>query len=119
MGSAVDLDPSASVVIMSHNYLRDLDYLAAVLGTAVPYIGVLGPGERLERLLKDLAERGIEPDERDLAALHGPAGLDIGAEGPIEIAWAVLGEIMAVRRQAGAGFLRNRKGPSVVRDYDQ
>lgn len=119
LGSAVDLDPSASVVIMSHNYLRDLDYLGAVLGSGVPYIGVLGPGERLGRLLADLAERGVEPDEVDLAALHGPAGLDIGAEGPTEIAWAVLGEIMAVRRHAGGGFLRDRKGPEAVRDYDQ
>ncbi len=119
LGDAVDLDPGASVVIMSHNYLRDLDYLRAVLGHGLPYIGVLGPGERLARLLDDLAEQGVRPDEHDLEALHGPAGLDIGSEGPLEIAWAVLTEIMAVRRHAGAGFLRNRKGPPALRDYDR
>lgn len=119
LASAVDLAASDSVVIMSHNYLRDLDYLEAALGHGVPYIGVLGPGERLSRLLADLAARGIEPSPQDLEALHGPAGLDIGAEGPTEIAWAVLAEIMAVRRRAKAGFLRRRKGPSMLRGYDQ
>jgi xanthine/CO dehydrogenase XdhC/CoxF family maturation factor len=119
LAAAVDLAAGDSVVIMSHNYLRDLDYLEAALGHGVLYIGVLGPGERLSRLLADLAARGIEPSPQDLEALHGPAGLDIGAEGPTEIAWAVLAEIMAVRRRAGAGFLRRRKGPSMLRDYDQ
>lgn len=118
LASAVELDPSASVVIMSHNYLRDLDYLASVLGKGVPYIGTLGPGKRLQRLLDDLAEQGIHPDESDVAALHGPAGLDIGAEGPTEIAWAVLSEIMAVRRQASGIFLRDIKGPDLRSGYD-
>ncbi|CAN5813867.1 XdhC family protein [soil metagenome] len=119
VGSAVDLDSSACVVIMSHNYLRDLDYLGASLGRGASYIGVLGPGERLSRLLTDLEARGIEPEEADLVALHGPAGLDLGAEGPVEIAWSILAEIMAVRRRREGGFLRDRKGPEVLRRYDE
>lgn len=111
LASVTDLDASASVVIMSHNYLRDLDYLQACLGQGLAYIGVLGPGERLGRLLDDLAERGLEPDERDRSVIFGPAGLDIGAEGPVEIAWSILAEILAVRRGAGGGSLRDRKGP--------
>jgi xanthine dehydrogenase accessory factor len=119
LGEALDLDPAASVVIMSHNYLRDLDYLGAVLGRRAAYIGVLGPGDRLDRLLADLADRGQIPDPHDLAVLHGPAGLDIGSEGPVEIAWAILSEILAVRRRREAGFLRDRKGPERLRDYDR
>ena len=118
LSRAVDLSPSASVVIMSHNYLRDLDYLDQALGRRLAYIGVLGPGERLERLLKDLAGRGRYPDDHDRAVLHGPAGLDIGAEGPVEIAWAIMGEILAVRRGKKGGFLRDRKGPESLREYD-
>jgi xanthine/CO dehydrogenase XdhC/CoxF family maturation factor len=119
LADAVELDGSASVVIMSHNYLRDLDYLAAALGQGVSYIGVLGPGDRLSRLLGDLSERDVRPRPHDLAVLHGPAGLDIGAEGPAEIAWSILSEITAVHRRRAAGFLRDRKGPPELREYDR
>ncbi len=111
----VELDARTYVVVMSHNYLRDLDYLRCLIGTEVAYIGALGPGARLERLLKDLEAEGVEVGETDLAKIHAPAGLDVGAEGPQEIAWAILAEILAVRRGRGAGFLRRRKGPEVLR----
>lgn len=119
LATTVALDASSVVVVMSHNYLRDVEYVAAAFGHGVPYIGVLGPGERLQRILDDLAERGVTPSDADRAALHGPAGLDIGAEGPVEIAWSVMAEILAVRRGATAGFLRDRKGPDAVRGYDR
>ena len=47
---------------------------------------------------------------QDLDRIHGPAGLDIGAEGPEEIAYAIMAEIIAVRRGRDAGFLRERQG---------
>lgn len=105
------VDPRTHVVVMSHNYLRDRDYLRSFLGTEIAYIGMLGPRARLERLLASLAEEGIRPTDGDLAKLHGPAGLDIGAEGPEEIAWSIVAEILAVRRGRSAGFLRDRSGP--------
>ena len=43
--------------------------------------------------------------------MHSPAGLDVGAEGPQEIAWAIAGEVMAVRSGRVAGFLKDRPGP--------
>jgi xanthine dehydrogenase accessory factor len=66
-------------------------------------------------MLKDLVASGksVTPDE--LAIIHGPAGLDLGADGPTEIAWSVLSEILAIRRGTGAGFLVDRKGPSELR----
>lgn len=115
LGESVDLDQRTYAVIMSHNYLRDLDYLRSLLGTDVPYIGALGPGARLQRLLSDLEGSGCSPTADDLAKMHGPAGLDVGAEGPKEIAWAIMGEILAVRRVKSAGFLRDRKGPEHIR----
>ena len=111
----VSMDPSTAVVIMSHNYLRDVDFLGSLLGHPVAYIGCLGPGERLERMLKDLVAAGRIVDQDDLERIHGPAGIDLGADGPTEIAWSVLSEILAVRRGAGAGFLVHRKGPSELR----
>ena len=113
LAAAVELDGRAHVVLMSHNYLRDLDYLRAACSATPAYIGVLGPGERLQRLLSELNESGFDQIQTDI--LHGPAGLDIGAEGPVEIAWSILAEILAVRRSKAGGRLRDRKGPSSLR----
>lgn len=111
----VPMDPGTAVVVMSHNYLRDLDFVRSLLGSPVAYIGCLGPGERLERMLKDLVAAGEPVSREDLERIHGPAGLDLGADGPTEIAWSVLSEILAVRRGAAAGFLVRSKGPSELR----
>lgn len=109
---AVAADERTCVVIMSHNFLRDAAYLRSFLGGNAAYIGVLGPATRLQRLLDTLAREGFTPPAaEDLARVHGPAGLDVGAEGPEEIAWAIVAEILAVHRRAGAGFLRDRGGP--------
>jgi xanthine/CO dehydrogenase XdhC/CoxF family maturation factor len=108
---SVSADERTCVVIMSHNFLRDAAYLRSFLRRPLPYLGVLGPAARLERLLEALAGEGFTPAPEDLAHVHGPAGLDVGAEGPEEIAWAIVAEILAVQRRAGGGFLRDRGGP--------
>lgn len=110
------VDRLTASIVMSHNYVRDQDYLQALLGTDVIYIGMLGPKARLRRLLPDLAKEGIHPSEEDERKIHGPAGLDVGAEGPEEIAWAVIAEIMAVRSGRNAGFLKHREGPTHPRE---
>jgi xanthine dehydrogenase accessory factor len=97
-------------VVMTHNFMRDKDYLRAFLGTPVPYIGMLGPSDRLVKLLDELRREGYEPDPADMRAVHSPAGLDLGSEGPEEIGWAIVGEILAVRNGRRAGFLKDREG---------
>ena len=103
-------DRRTYVVVMSHNYLRDKDYIRSFLGTDVAYIGSLGPRKRLDAVLTDLAKEGVEPSEQDLEKIYAPAGLDVGAEGPEEVAWSIMGEVRAVRAGRRAGFLRDRKG---------
>ena len=97
-----------AVVIMSHDYLRDAAFVGGFLGRGVPYLGVLGPRDRTDRLL---AELDATPTDADLAALHAPAGLDIGADGAEEVATAIIGEILAVLRGRGGAPLRERRGP--------
>ncbi|MGZ8785837.1 MAG: XdhC family protein, partial [Acidimicrobiia bacterium] len=87
----------------------DVDYLQVLLDSRVRYFGMLGPKARLERILGHLQQQGIEMKPHDLDRIHGPAGLDIGAEGPEEIAYAIMAEVLAVRRGREAGFLRERK----------
>ena len=108
---AAPIDERTFVAVMTHNFLRDKDYLRSLLHSPARYIAMLGPGARTERLLTELRDEGVTTSEGDLARIHGPAGLDIGAEGPGEIAAAITAEIVAVKRDRGAGFLRNRQGP--------
>jgi xanthine dehydrogenase accessory factor len=104
------IDGRTYVVVMSHNFLRDKDYLKSLLGSPAVYVGMLGPSARLQRLLDELRSEGVEiPD--DLDRVHGPAGLDVGGEGPDEIAAAIVGEVLAVSRGRAGGFLRERSGP--------
>jgi xanthine dehydrogenase accessory factor len=107
---ATRADDRSYALVMSHNYLRDRDYLKSFLGSEVAYIGMLGPRARLERLLTDLAGEGIRPAAAQLGKVHGPAGLDLAGEGPEEIAVAIVGEVLAVSRQRAGGFLRARAG---------
>src|ERR671914_1379489 len=95
-------------MVMSHDYVRDAAFLGGFLGRGVPYLGVLGPRDRTDRLL---AELEVTPNEADLAALHAPAGLDIGADGADEVAAAIIGEILAVVRGRTGTPLREREGP--------
>jgi xanthine dehydrogenase accessory factor len=103
-------DRRCYALVMSHNYLRDRDYLKSFLASDVAYIGMLGPQPRTERLLADLATEGIVPSPQRLSVIHGPAGLDLGSEGPEEIAVAVVAELLAVARDREGGFLRDRTG---------
>jgi xanthine dehydrogenase accessory factor len=104
-------DGRTYVVVMTHNFLRDKDYLRSFLGSPVAYIGMLGPNARLEKLLEQLRREGYEPREEDLRVVHGPAGLDLGGDGPDEVAWAIVGELLAVRNGRRGGFLKDRSGP--------
>jgi xanthine/CO dehydrogenase XdhC/CoxF family maturation factor len=59
----------------------------------------------------ELDDEGVELSDDVRAHMHSPAGLDLGAEGPEEIAQAILAEIVAVRRGREGGFLKRRPGP--------
>jgi xanthine dehydrogenase accessory factor len=111
VASTAAVDGRTYAVVMTHNFLRDKDYLGSLLGSPVPYIGMLGPRARFEQLLEQLRREGIDPLPEHVPAVHSPAGLDLGAEGPEEIAWAVVAEILATKNRRGAGFLRDRSGP--------
>jgi xanthine/CO dehydrogenase XdhC/CoxF family maturation factor len=88
LSGVTDLRSVDAVVIMSHHLENDSLYLAQVAGFEIPYIGVLGPAARRDRL-RDMAGCG------DLD-VKGPVGLDIGAELPAAIALSIAAEIHAV-----------------------
>jgi len=92
---SVEFKEWTAFVLMTHNYNYELAFLQNILPLHPLYIGVLGPKKKLERMLSELADAGIFITERDLEAIHGPIGLDIGSETSEEIALAIVAEIKA------------------------
>jgi xanthine/CO dehydrogenase XdhC/CoxF family maturation factor len=97
---------------MSHNYSHDLELLKFLLASPARYIGVMGPRKRTERMLNDLASNTdkYRVEETDLVRLYSPAGLDIGANAPAEIALSIVAEMRAVLDGRRGGMLRERRG---------
>ena len=110
-GGTVPTDSLSFVLVMTHNYLHDRDLLRAFLPTPVPYLGMLGPRARTEKILRELEAEGVAIGDDRRAQIYGPVGLDIGGDTPDEIALAALSEILAVARGRAGGFLRARAGP--------
>ncbi|MGH2525642.1 MAG: XdhC family protein [Actinomycetota bacterium] len=111
LGEVAPIDERTYVVVMTHNFLRDKDYVRSLLTTPARFIAMLGPAVRTERLLTELREEGVDISDADRPRIRGPAGLDLGSEGPEEIAAAICAEIVATKRGRAGGFLRDRPGP--------
>jgi xanthine/CO dehydrogenase XdhC/CoxF family maturation factor len=108
LGNAVDLKHFAAVVVMSHHLPSDLSYLRVLAGTEIPYVGLLGPALRREKLLSDLGDDGA----RQLRArLRAPVGLTLGGRGPESVALAIVAEIHAFVHGADAGPRDSGKPP--------
>ncbi len=99
------LDAECYAVVMNHNFADDQAYMRALLKTPVAYVGMLGPRQRTERILRNLAAEG----PMDEARVYGPVGLDIGTDGAEQVALAVIAEILAVRSGRRARSLRERR----------
>jgi xanthine dehydrogenase accessory factor len=96
----------AAVVTLTHDLKFDVPALAAALRSRAVYVGAMGSRKTHERRLAELRARGVGDDE--LARIHTPIGLDLGATTPEEIAIAILAEILAVRAGRDAAPLRDR-----------
>ncbi|NVO86216.1 XdhC family protein [Hymenobacter terrestris] len=102
----------AFALLMTHNYYYDLAVLRHLLPDATtPYIGLLGPRKKYERLLQDLVKETPDAAARLHSRLHSPIGLNLGGETPEEIALSIVAEIQAVLTGRPAGFLRDSPHP--------
>lgn len=99
LSDRVSLERIDAAVLMTHHLGHDRRYLEQVVGAGVPYIGLLGPRARRDRLLGEIGDPEVH--------VFGPAGLDIGAEMPESIALAIVAEIHA--------FLNRRDGRMLTR----
>jgi xanthine/CO dehydrogenase XdhC/CoxF family maturation factor len=107
----VSIDENTIAVVMTHNYLDDLEILKTLLPSPARYLGILGPKKRTEKLLQDLDAEKITYSKQQLEKLYAPVGIDVGADTPEEIALSIIAEIQTVLAKRTGGFLRNRTEP--------
>lgn len=93
------IDKSTAIVLMTHNYARDLQFLTVFKDSLPVYLGLLGSKNRRERLLNDFIESNPDVEDYFFDKMYGPAGLNIGAITPQEIALPILAEILSVIRK--------------------
>lgn len=93
------IDGQTAVVLMSHSFNKDVQYLMALKDTRPAYLGLLGSNNRRERVLSLLLDYMPDISTDFLEQIHGPAGISIGAESASEIAVSILAEILSVVRQ--------------------
>ena len=92
LGRGLDLARFDAAVVMSHHLVADGRYLGELARSAVPYVGLLGPAARRERLF---AELGAELSAALRPRLRAPVGLDLGGRTPEAIALSIVAEIQA------------------------
>ena len=104
----VEIDERTVFALMTHNFNHDMAALQTVLPLNLKYVAMIGPLKKRQRMLDELAGKGVYFSDEQLAALHSPAGLNIGAESPEEIALSIIAEIKSVMSDKSGESLRDR-----------
>ncbi|MGH8219862.1 MAG: XdhC family protein [Steroidobacteraceae bacterium] len=105
LGRTLELGAYEAAVVMSHHLPSDLEYLRVLAPAQLPYVGLLGPPHRRQRLLGDLGE----PAELFGERLRAPVGLDLGGRTPEAIALAIVAEIHAWLHHRGGGAFESQR----------
>ena len=100
-------DHQTAIVVLTHDDKFDEPALMGALATEAFYVGALGSRRNQERRRERLLEAGV--DEDALERIHGPCGLDIGADTQEETALSIMAEILAVRANRSGGPLKHAK----------
>jgi xanthine dehydrogenase accessory factor len=105
-----DFDEDTYVVVATHNFVDDRIAVDELLGTDVPYVGLMGPRKRFDEMREDFREEGREFSESELDRLYTPVGLDLGGGTPHQIALSIVGEVLAVSNDRTPQHLKDREG---------
>ena len=91
-----DIDSNTGIIIMNHSYVQDLKYLLRLVNKNPAYLGILGATKRRNKMFNELFEYNPEISEEFLDRICTPAGLNLGAKTPEEIAVSIIAEILSV-----------------------
>ncbi|MDO6800969.1 XdhC family protein [Wenyingzhuangia sp. 1_MG-2023] len=108
------VDHQTAIVLMNHNYAKDLQFLKHLKNTKPIYIGLLGAKKRKEQLFHALIEDDMGISEEFLEIIHGPTGLDIGSVTPQEIAVSIVAEIIAINKNKEVTNLQNTNSCKIL-----
>jgi len=101
--SSLPFGPNDYAVVKTHSFAHDREWVRRLLATGVAYVGVVGPRARTRKLLEEI---GAASTDR----IFAPVGLDLGAEGPEQVAFAIVAELLAVRSSRDPASLREKQG---------
>jgi xanthine/CO dehydrogenase XdhC/CoxF family maturation factor len=104
------MDENTAVILMSHSFHKDVQYLLALKDVRPAYMGLLGPAHRRESLIAEFLNHCPDAPTDFLDQLRGPAGISIGAESASEVAVSILAEILSVLRNQKPVALREKSG---------
>jgi xanthine dehydrogenase accessory factor len=103
----MSLGPNAYAIIVTRGHRGDQDALRAVVGRNLRFVGLLGSRPKVVHIFAALREDGVTAEQ--LARVHAPLGLEIGAVTPEEIAVSILAEMIAVRRGVDPAHSRSMR----------
>jgi xanthine dehydrogenase accessory factor len=101
------LGPNTYAIVVTRGHKGDEEALAGCLGKGLRFLGLLASRPKFVHIAAALEERGIGPEQ--LATIHSPLGLQLGAQTPEEIAVSILAEMIAVRRGVAPADVRSLK----------
>jgi xanthine/CO dehydrogenase XdhC/CoxF family maturation factor len=97
----LDIGSSDMIVVKTHSFNHDREWVRVFLQTKAAYIGLLGPRARTEEILQRVNAGAAD-------RVFGPVGLDVGADGPEQIAISIVAELLAVHARQQPRHLRER-----------
>jgi len=104
------IDTNTGIVIMNHNYALDVKYVLQLVAKEPAYLGILGAAKRRDKMFNELFEYNTEISEDFLERIFTPAGLNLGAQTPEEIALSILAEILATLKNKTPNSLKEITG---------
>jgi len=104
------LNVNTAIVLMTHSFNKDIQYLMALKNVTPTYFGILGPSHRRERVFSKFLEYFPDTEIEFFEGINAPMGLNIGAVSASEIALSILAEILSVMRKRQPIFLKDKVG---------